>query len=162
MIIITGARELWRTKAPNKQRFHFWLVLHERCWTSERLQRHGLQHHGPCALCSQEVEDLHHLLLHCVYSRGVWFKCLRKRRYTYMPPHHEEKIGDWWLRTRAGISKPGRSNYDSLVILTTLRLWLERNARIFNNATRLPCSLVEGISQDFELWGRARIIDVAL
>jgi hypothetical protein len=31
-----------------------WLVLLGRCWTSERLQRHGLPNRGNCTLCSQE------------------------------------------------------------------------------------------------------------
>jgi hypothetical protein len=37
-----GAKQLWKIKAPNKCRFFLWLLLHGRCWTSNRLQRHGL------------------------------------------------------------------------------------------------------------------------
>jgi hypothetical protein len=47
-----GAKELWKIKAPNNRRFFMWLILHGRCWTLERLQRHGLHNHGLCALCS--------------------------------------------------------------------------------------------------------------
>jgi hypothetical protein len=38
-----GAKELWKTKAPPKVKFFFWLALHRRLWTAERRKRHGLQ-----------------------------------------------------------------------------------------------------------------------
>jgi hypothetical protein len=31
---IAGSKELWKVGAPNKCRFHIWLVLLGRCWTS--------------------------------------------------------------------------------------------------------------------------------
>jgi hypothetical protein len=33
---VLGAKELWKTKAPNSRRFFIWLVLLGRCWTNER------------------------------------------------------------------------------------------------------------------------------
>jgi hypothetical protein len=47
-----------------------------RCWTSLRLQQHGLDNDGPCALCLQCSECLDHLLVGCSYSRQVWFTSL--------------------------------------------------------------------------------------
>jgi hypothetical protein len=38
---------------------------------------HDLNNHGPCALCSQEVEIINHLFVGCSYSREVWVKSLR-------------------------------------------------------------------------------------
>jgi hypothetical protein len=46
---ILGAREPWKTRAPNKCRFFLWLVLHDRCWTSERLRCHDLKDDDLCA-----------------------------------------------------------------------------------------------------------------
>jgi hypothetical protein len=68
-----GARQLWKIKAPNKCRFFLYLVMHGRCWTSERRHQHGLQNHDIAFICSQEPESLDHLLMRCVYSREVWF-----------------------------------------------------------------------------------------
>lgn len=124
---VLGARQLWNTEAPNKCRFLMWLVLHGRCWTSERLQRHGLRNHGPCALCSQLPEALNHLLLSCVFSREVWFKVLRRLGWHTLAPRAHDTLVDWWLRSRKQIGKPRRHAFDSLVILVTWLLWLERN-----------------------------------
>lgn len=95
---LLGARELWKTRAPNRCRFFFWLVLLNRCWTSERRHRHGLQDQGTCALCSQQDELLDHLLLTCVYSREVWFKVLRRCAWQELAPTNEQTIVQWWLR----------------------------------------------------------------
>jgi len=39
---LPGAKELWRTKAPPRVKFFFWLALHRRLWTADRRKRHGL------------------------------------------------------------------------------------------------------------------------
>jgi hypothetical protein len=77
-LVIPGARELWKTHAPNKCRFFIWLVLLRRCWTADRRFRRGLQADNSCALCSQEPELVDHLVFQCVFSREVWFSALRR------------------------------------------------------------------------------------
>jgi hypothetical protein len=62
---VLGAKELWKSRAPNKCRFFVWLLLHGRCWTSDRLFSHGLQDYRDCALCNQSAEVLDHLILSC-------------------------------------------------------------------------------------------------
>jgi len=37
-----GAKLIWKTAAPPRVRFFFWLVMHDRCWTAHRRRRHGL------------------------------------------------------------------------------------------------------------------------
>ena len=32
---VFGAKQVWKTAAPPRVRFFFWLVLHDRCWTAE-------------------------------------------------------------------------------------------------------------------------------
>ena len=46
-----SAKEIWKTAAPLRLRFFFWLVLHGRCWTAERRRRHGLQRPTILASC---------------------------------------------------------------------------------------------------------------
>ena len=41
-------------------------------------ERHGLQDTADCALCAQEDETVDHLLISCVYARGLW-SCLLHR-----------------------------------------------------------------------------------
>jgi hypothetical protein len=55
---ILGARQIWKIQMPGKCKFFAWLVLHGRCWTSDRLHRHGLKDSDTCVFCAQEVETL--------------------------------------------------------------------------------------------------------
>ena len=43
--------------------FFIWLVVGERCWTSDRLARRGLLHPSCCPLCDHDAENINHLLL---------------------------------------------------------------------------------------------------
>jgi hypothetical protein len=49
--VLLGAKEQWKFRAPNDYRFFFWLAIQNRCWTSERLTRHGLRNNRLCTLC---------------------------------------------------------------------------------------------------------------
>ena len=48
-----GARQLWKTAAPPRIKFFFWLVMHGRCWTAHRRWRHGLQESNTCIICAK-------------------------------------------------------------------------------------------------------------
>jgi hypothetical protein len=49
-----------------------WLVFHNRCWTADRLAKRGLPHPDAYPLCDRDDEDIHHLLVGCVFARQVW------------------------------------------------------------------------------------------
>ena len=65
---IEGAKVLHKTQAPAKCKFFVWLVLHDRCWTTDRRKRHGLQNDDTCLLCSQSPGTIDHLLFGCPFS----------------------------------------------------------------------------------------------
>lgn len=72
-----GANQVWKTAAPPRVRFFFWLVMHGRCWTAERRFRHGLQDSPVCIMCDQQDETMDHILLDCSFSReGGTFGCI--------------------------------------------------------------------------------------
>lgn len=72
-----GAKQVWKTAAPPRVRFFFWLVMHGRCWTAERRFRHGLQDSPVCIMCDQQDETMDHILLGCSFSReGGTFGCI--------------------------------------------------------------------------------------
>jgi hypothetical protein len=73
------AKEVWKVKAPREHKFFVCLAIQDRCWTSERLQRHGMDNSGPHAFCAQSPESIDHLLLSYVFSREIWFKTLSLR-----------------------------------------------------------------------------------
>jgi hypothetical protein len=73
-----GAKELWKTKPPNKCCFFTWLALHDRNWTSDWLWHHGLWDDATCVFCDQESETMDHLLTGCAYLKETWFRVLRR------------------------------------------------------------------------------------
>lgn len=51
LMSLLGAKDLWRTRAPPKVKFFFWLALHRRLWMAECHKRHGLQDSDECIMC---------------------------------------------------------------------------------------------------------------
>jgi hypothetical protein len=132
---IPGAKELLKGKAPPLScKFFVWLALLGRCWTSDRLQCHCLPNSSNCALCSQSVETLHHLLLSCIMAREVWFRVLRPSGHQNLASGQDKDLVNWWIDRRKRVSKSLWPGFDSLVILVWWRLWKERNARIFESS----------------------------
>jgi hypothetical protein len=95
-----GAKELWKTKAPNSCRFFIWLVLLGRCWTNERRFRHGLCSSSSCTLCCKRSESIDHLAVQCVFAREVWFRVLRGFGWQQFVPTEQDFFAIWWSRVR--------------------------------------------------------------
>jgi hypothetical protein len=74
-VAMAGALQVWKSRASTKCRFFFWLMLHDRCWTT--LERRRLPRPSACPFCDQAQELIAHLLLGCVLAREVWADYLR-------------------------------------------------------------------------------------
>jgi hypothetical protein len=68
---LLGTKQLWKVRVSAEYKFFFGLALQDRCWTSDRLEWHGLSHNGTCALWLQEVEGIDHLIHGCVFSQEI-------------------------------------------------------------------------------------------
>uniref|UniRef100_A0A453NGS7 Reverse transcriptase zinc-binding domain-containing protein n=1 Tax=Aegilops tauschii subsp. strangulata TaxID=200361 RepID=A0A453NGS7_AEGTS len=49
---------IWKSWAPPRVKFFYWLANQDSCWTADRLARRGLQHHPCCLLCDQAPETM--------------------------------------------------------------------------------------------------------
>jgi hypothetical protein len=110
---VLGARELWKTRAPNNCRFFMWLALLGRCWTVERRQRHGLQVSSSCILCYQEIEFIDHLLVQCFLSREVWFKALRCYGWHGLTLSSHNFFAACWTLLRKRVANSRQKAFDS-------------------------------------------------
>ena len=133
-----GAKLIWKTPAPPRVKFFWWLVMHGRCWTADRRFRHGLQESNSCALCDQAPETLDHLLLQCPFARELWTRCLRSLHLQHRVKVQEGAVLDWWISSRKHIPKEVRKGFDSLFFLVGWLIWKERNARTFNGVSKSP------------------------
>jgi hypothetical protein len=105
---------------PGKCKFFAWLVLHGRCWTSDRLHHHGLKDSDTCALCAQEVKTLDHLLVDCVFSRETWFRTLTHILLPQLAPDRPTSLATWWCSARKSVAKTRRKGFDTFVWLVDL------------------------------------------
>jgi len=118
-----GAKQLWKTATPQRVKSFFWLVMHDRCWTTHRRWRHGLQESNICIICDQAVETMDHIILGCVFSREVWASCLRRFRLQDRVLVQESDIMQWWTDSRRCLPKSIRRGFDSLFFLVGWTLW---------------------------------------
>jgi hypothetical protein len=115
---VLEAKEVWKVKAPNEFSFFMWLAIQDRCWTAERRHRHGLQSSSSCAFCNQLPESVDHLLVACVISCEIWFKCLRRYGWQLLAWTADDELTPWWLRRRKQVAKVVRRKaFDSLCVL---------------------------------------------
>jgi hypothetical protein len=130
---VLGAKEAWKIRAPNEVWFFVWLAVQNRCWTTERLHRHGMHSDSICALCDQPSETIDHLLLACVVSRQIWFIYFGKYDLVHL-------LWQIWLATPftgvercvprtvdPQVAKARRKAFDSLCALVARCIWLHLN-----------------------------------
>jgi hypothetical protein len=151
-IVIASAKHIWKTSAPPKVKFFFWLVMHGRCWTADRRFRHGLQDSNACIFCDQGAETMNHILLGCPFSREVWEAWLRKLHLQYIVVVQDEPAIPWWLRSRKALPKQLRSGFDSLFFLIGWSIWKERNAKTFDGVSTLAARLEVSIQEEADAW----------
>jgi len=151
---VRGAAQLWKTAAPPRVRFFYWLALQDRCWTGERRHRHGLQPTDACITCDQEPETIDHILLGCAYSREVWATWMD---WLHLPnvDVRPQPFMEWWLSNRKRVDKHFRRGFDSIVFLIGWMLWKQRNARTFDGSTRTARELAVDIRLVAEDWRMA-------
>jgi hypothetical protein len=157
---LAGADRIWKVQAPDRCRFFGWLVLHGRCWTSNRLRQHGMRDSDTCAVCAQEVETLDHLLLGCVHSQETWFRVLSFYGLDHLTPQ-ELPYFDWWLAVRKWVHKSQRKSFDSLALLVIWSLWKESNPRVRERVALQPVSLAPRILEEAQRWARAGFVGLA-
>lgn len=128
-IRVSYANAIWRCWELLSCKIFMWLAIQYRMWTSDRRMRHGLQDQvSPCFLCNQEHDNVDHILLHCVYSRQLWFRCFQGAniKLTILPTM-TDRLESWWCRARKSVPKDLRKGFDSVVTLICWSLWKQRN-----------------------------------
>lgn len=146
----------WRAKAPLQCRFFTWLAMQNRCWTSDRLARRGLDHQDRCPLCNQEEETMNHILLHCVFTREVWTAVLHSLGKLEWMPTTEVNLTDW-CRDKGGRSKAMRS-ISAITILVLWQLWKHRNSVVFEGATPSKNNVILTIVREGRAWKQAGLL----
>ncbi|CAM0879531.1 unnamed protein product [Alopecurus aequalis] len=107
--------------------------------------------HASCPLCDAAQESADHLAVGFPFSRAVWAAILGKCGLTRLVPTCDA-LEDWWPMARRKATKRLRKGFDSLAILVVWRIWLERNAQVFENSPSWLQDLCTSIANDAHLW----------
>lgn len=151
-VSMPGAKELWRTKAPARVKFFFWIALHRRLWTAHRRKKHGLQDGDACVLCDQEPETCDHLFVACVVARELWASVLAPAGLLDLLPTGSDDLESWWLGRRQRFEGTARATFDSMVLLISWTLWKERNERTFSRNTSTNAGLLQKVIKEANDW----------
>ncbi|KAM0917213.1 hypothetical protein ACQ4PT_009646 [Festuca glaucescens] len=107
-------------------------------------------------LCGIEDETLNHLLLQCCYARAIWFRILQRRQWDQRAPHADSILADWWPAAEQQLRARDRRRFNSLVLLVSRSLWLQRNARVFDRDEMPAHTLLEIVDSEWLAWLRCR------
>jgi hypothetical protein len=112
---------LWKTWAPPKCKFFLWLAIRNKCWTTDRLQKRGLDYPEVCPLCDQDSENIQHLLCTCIFARQFWYYILSSLGLANLSPaSNESAFADWWEKVCKQVHK-SRSHSDEREVETESR-----------------------------------------
>jgi hypothetical protein len=150
---------VWKPWATPKCKIFTWLVLQNRVWTADRLERRGWQNCGNCKLCNQVQESAAHLLFMCRFTRRVWLNIKEWLGLVDVHPerwHEAPTVHEWW---RCFVQKDGQSKkaMSSLAMLVSWEIWKERNARVFRNHHSTVDMVTTRIKTETTLWGYAGV-----
>jgi hypothetical protein len=149
---LPGAAQVWHSFTPFKVKFHAWLALRRRCWTADRLAKRGLPTHTLCKLCHVSAKTLDHLSLQCPYATVVWSGTWQRLGLAIPLSDVQSNLEEWWPAAVEHLSRDDSMRANSLIMLALRSLWLERNARVFDNVHSPAVAVVNLVVQEWGLW----------
>ena len=102
------------------------------------------------------------LLVSCPFAREIWLGVLRPLAWHSLTPcSNSFSLADWWASARKKLLKSERRDFDSMVLLVSWLLWLERNRRVFDRQSRSAQQLLNLIADEAFQWSLAGYKQVA-
>ena len=148
---------VWNNWAPPKHKFFAWLIIQDRVWTADRLQRRGWPNCGLCQLCKREPETAAHIIFRSRYTVRIWTEIKTWMGLTSVDItdwSSFDNVNDWWHQM-IGVNGNVRKGLASLVMLVSWEILNERNARVFRMVSSMPNVITSRIKVEVRLWGLA-------
>ncbi|XP_019226299.1 PREDICTED: uncharacterized protein LOC109207768 [Nicotiana attenuata] len=122
---------MYQNQARPKATFILWLLMHGRLQTADRLKKWKIQIDDLCCFCKQALETKEHLFAECRYGRDMWSRLMQWIQIQVNLPSWTE-WQQWITQKTKGRSQMARI-LKLIVAEFVYTLWIERNARIFEN-----------------------------
>ncbi|CAM0883761.1 unnamed protein product [Alopecurus aequalis] len=148
---------VWKVWAPPKCKFFAWLIIQNRIWTADRLQRCGWPNCDLCPLCKQTQESAAHLMFQCPFSIRILNMVKTWLGLPWLDVTVWTNFGnvrDWWTHMNMNDASR-RKAAASLTMLVSWELWSERNARVFRGKSTLPSIVLDRIKDETRTWAKA-------
>lgn len=154
----TGDKQLiWKTWAPGKIKVFFWLLLQNRLWCNDRLQRRGWENGYFCPMCTRNLETSVHLFWECPVSREIWQRisawpgCGKLTLLTSTTDHttpSAQRVRNLIQQARPNL----RDKLKTMIFLITRHIWTEHNNRTFRHTTNQINSVIAAVRRDTDCW----------
>eukprot|EP00253_Pinus_taeda_P030883 PITA_30883 len=124
------SKQLWMLKCPKKARLFFWCALKEKAPTWDVIQARFMSGPSRCPLCKNESESIHHLFIHCPFTKRVWLETqvLIRTNCNWEGASLKATWESWWNQNREG-------NLRNLPPIITWGVWIARNKAIFQEVS---------------------------
>ena len=127
---------IWKSKSPSKVKAFVWTAVLNRINTNDMLQkRRPLMALSPnmCIMCGLDSESGAHLFLHCPSARSIWNRLFGFFGESWVCPMDLQQF--LLIKFRGfGSRKEAKILWQSSVFAVLWCIWLERNARVFNDS----------------------------
>jgi len=147
---------VWKKLAPPKVELMVWLALMGKLNTKDMLARKGVisEDLNACTFCSEQAEDIHHLLVNCQVSWNLW-KTIAGAFGQALEPCTDLKIlyGNWLMKSFP--NKTVRKLWITSFFAIVWSLWLHRNNMVFNQQQLDERELDQLVKWRVTFWSRA-------
>lgn len=110
----------------------------------------GFNCQTPYVMCSdQAIEDAHHLLVECIFARGVWNALATLLGVNLLNPR--DTMQATWLASMS-VDRSERKKWAILFSCTCWNLWKQRNMKNFQDKCRTASVVAKWIVHEATLW----------
>lgn len=159
--IKTPFRQLvWSTWAPGRLRIFAWLLLKDRLWCNDRLQRRGWPNHYFCQCCLRNLESSYHLFWQCPMSTAIWRRAAQWvgcQGYAEQNWRHKSQPSDILTAMINAVQPKLRQPLKTVTLLILWKIWQERNECTFRAKTASINDVVVAVRRDFALWRQSGV-----
>lgn len=125
---------VWHTQRVPKHAIFVWRALRGRITTHDQLRHRGFTIVSSCVLRGRAHEDADHLFLACSFSRRIWEDVLRRLGVPILSePTLLREVERLDKEARSRTRKEERAWIRLGACAVVYELWMERNARTFEN-----------------------------
>ena len=106
-----------------------------------------------CTFCHTQEEDIHHLLVNCLVSRGIWEKLAAELGYNITRHDTLRQHYESWISQRVR-NKIRKKLCIATFFAATWSLWMQRNAMVFDHQPLDTAALTHTICWRVAVWSR--------